>query len=105
MSTNRDATLEYDARNALQWSPNLTTHGVRVAVHDGIATLRGWVLTDAARDAAVRAVRRVRGIWATQVEIDVKDSGIEQQAATPSRAWSAEMADAIWAALEGRATP
>lgn len=88
MPDKTDASLEADVLFELRWLASLSEHGIDVTVHEGIATLRGWVLTDVAKRAAIRAVRRVQGVW-------------DSHADAPT--WSAEFEEVIWDALEHHA--
>jgi osmotically-inducible protein OsmY len=90
MPDKTDASLEGDVLFELRWFASLPEHGIDVTVHDGIATLRGWVLTDVAKRVAISAVRRVQGVWATEVDLEVKNPGVQvsQDSHADAPAWS-----------------
>ena len=70
-----DKVLQEDIINELAWDPSVNATRVGVAVKDGVVTLTGHLDTFAEKEAAIRALRRVSGVKAIAVEIDVKLSG------------------------------
>ena len=89
--TKTDSALKADVVNELAWDPAIKETAVGVAVKDGVVTLTGHLDTFAEKDAAMRAVRRVAGVRAIAVEIDVKLSPSHQRSDTDI-ARSAELA-------------
>ena len=67
-----DSVLKQDVNNELTWDPSVKATQVGVAVKDGVVTLTGHLDTYAEKEAAMRAVRRVAGVKAIAVEVDVK---------------------------------
>jgi osmotically-inducible protein OsmY len=78
----------------LNWDPEVRSSAIGVAVKDGVVTLVGHLDTLAERDAAVRALLRVRGVKAAAVELDVKTAG-------PHRLNDSEIATVARDALRG----
>ena len=56
----------------LNWDPEVQSTAIGVAVRDGVVTLTGHLDNFAEREAAVRALRRVAGVKAVALELDVK---------------------------------
>jgi osmotically-inducible protein OsmY len=56
----------------LDWDPEVDASGIGVAAHDGAVTLAGFVDTYAAKLAAERAAKRVRGVRAVANDIEVR---------------------------------
>jgi len=67
-----DKTLRQDVLDELDFDPSFESTNIGVAVHDNIATLSGFVSSYAQKAAALRAVRRVKGICAIADEITVR---------------------------------
>ncbi len=67
-----DADLKSDVTAELAWDPAVKATAVGVAVKDGVVTLTGHLDTFAEKHAAARAVRRVAGVKAIALELDVK---------------------------------
>ena len=67
-----DAELKRDVIAELDWNPAIDAAHVSVAVKDGVVALLGHVDSYAAKCAIERAVRRVAGIRAIAIEIDVR---------------------------------
>lgn len=77
-----DSALKVQVVDELAWDAAIKEAGVGVAVKDGVVTLTGHLDTYAEKEAAVRAVRRVAGVKAIAVEIDVKLSPSHQRSDT-----------------------
>jgi len=77
-----DIALKVDVIGELVWDPAVKETAIGVAVKDGVVTLTGHLDTYAEKDAAMRAVRRVAGVKAIAVEIDVKLSPSHQRSDT-----------------------
>jgi osmotically-inducible protein OsmY len=75
----------------LSWDPAVQATAIGVAVKDGVVTLTGHLDTYAETEATLRAVRRVAGVKAIAIEIDVKLSAQHQRSDTDIAA-SAEQA-------------
>lgn len=67
-----DAELQRDVIAELSWDPAVDATAIGVAVKDGVVTLTGHLNTFAEKHAAARAVRRMAGVKAIALEIDVK---------------------------------
>ncbi|MGZ5249366.1 MAG: BON domain-containing protein, partial [Caldimonas sp.] len=70
--TKSDSTLKNDVSAELAWDPAVKATAIGVAVKDGVVTLTGHLDTYVEKEAAARAVRRVAGVRAIALEIDVK---------------------------------
>ena len=80
--TKTDSALKAQVIDELVWDPAIKETAVGVAVKDGVVTLNGHLDTYAEKEAAMRAVRRVAGVKAVAVEIDVKLSPSHQRSDT-----------------------
>lgn len=67
-----DAILKRDVEAELAWDPAVKSTQIGVAVKDGVVTLTGHIGTYAEKDAAGRALRRVGGVKAIALELDVR---------------------------------
>jgi osmotically-inducible protein OsmY len=67
-----DADLKRDVQAELAWDPAVRSTQVGVAVKDGVVTLTGHLETYAEKYAAERALRRVSGVKAIALELDVR---------------------------------
>jgi osmotically-inducible protein OsmY len=67
-----DAELKRDVTEELAWDPAVQSNAIGVAVKDGVVTLTGHLDTFIEKHAASRAVRRVDGVKAIALELDVK---------------------------------
>ena len=67
-----DADLKTDVTAELAWDPSVKATVIGVAVKDGVVTLSGHLETFAEKHAAERALRRVAGVKAIALELDVK---------------------------------
>jgi hyperosmotically inducible protein len=67
-----DKTLRQDVLDELDFDPSLDSTNIGVTVHDGVATLSGFVSSYAQKLAAVSATRRVKGVQAIADEIVVR---------------------------------
>jgi osmotically-inducible protein OsmY len=67
-----DAQLKKDVEAELSWDPAVDATSIGVAVKDGIVTLTGHIRTFAEKHAAVRVLRRVAGVKAIALELDVR---------------------------------
>jgi osmotically-inducible protein OsmY len=86
-----DSQLKTDVVNELQWDPSINATHVGVAVSEGVVTLTGHLETFAEKFAIERAMRRVEGVKAVAVELDVKLSPNHKRSDTEI-AQAAEMA-------------
>ena len=75
----------------LAWDPVVKETAIGVAVKDGIVTPTGHLDTYAEKEAATRAVRRVAGIEAVAVDLEVQLSPTHKRSDTDIAA-SAELA-------------
>jgi len=69
---NTDADLKREVTAELAWEPAIDSAAIGVATKDGVVTLTGHIETFAQKHAAARAVRRVCGVKAIALELDVK---------------------------------
>jgi osmotically-inducible protein OsmY len=67
-----DSDLKRDVTAELAWDPAVKANAIGVAVKNGVVTLTGHLETFAEKHAATRAVRRVAGVQAIALELDVK---------------------------------
>lgn len=67
-----DQQLKGDVVAELAWDPAIKSNTVGVAVKDGIVTVTGHIETYAEKRAVEKALRRVAGVKAIAVELDVK---------------------------------
>jgi osmotically-inducible protein OsmY len=67
-----DADLKRDVQAELAWDPAVRSTQIGVAVKDGVVTLSGHLETYAEKYAAERALRRVSGVKAIALELDVR---------------------------------
>ena len=67
-----DAQLKTDVTNELEWDPSINAAHVGVAAKGGVVTLTGHLDTFAEKYAIERAVKRVEGVRAVAIELDVK---------------------------------
>jgi len=67
-----DADLKKDVMAELAWDPAIRATAVGVAVKDGVVTLTGHLDTFIEKIAIERALRRVAGVQAIALELDVK---------------------------------
>ena len=111
-----DAALQREVEAELAWDPAVRSTAIGVAVRDGVVTLSGHLDTYAEKWAAEDALRRVNGVRAIALELDVKIARDHQRsdtdianAAEQSLQWHAQVpAEAIritvdkgWVLLEG----
>jgi osmotically-inducible protein OsmY len=67
-----DVELKRDVEAELAWDPAVRSTAIGVAVKDGVVTLTGHIETYAEKDAAKKALRRVTGVKAIALELDVR---------------------------------
>ena len=77
-----DVELKQDVTAELAWDPAVNATAIGVAVKDGVVTLSGHLATFADKHAAERALRRVAGVKAMALELDVKLSFDHQRSDT-----------------------
>lgn len=87
-----DHQLKQDVTAELAWDPAIQADAVGVAVKDGIVTISGHMATYAEKRAIEKALRRVSGVKAIALELDVKLSALHKRNDT-------ELAEAIENAL------
>lgn len=112
-----DIQLQKDILSELAWDPAINATDVGVIVKDGVVTLTGHLASYAEKYAAERAARRVSGVKALAVEIEVKLTASSKRtdsdiAAAAKRAleWNVTVPDTIqlkvengWITLSGNA--
>lgn len=67
-----DSELQKDVVAELEWEPSVNAAAIGVEVKDGIVTLAGHVDSYAEKFAAEKAAKRVDGVRAIAVELDVR---------------------------------
>lgn len=67
-----DAELKRDVVEELAWDPAVNASAVGVAVKDGVVTLTGHLDTYAEKAAVERVLKRVGGVKAIALELDVR---------------------------------
>lgn len=67
-----DADLKRDVTAELAWDPAINSNAIGVAVNDGIVTLSGHLENYIEKLAVERALRRIAGVKAIAIELDVK---------------------------------
>ena len=95
-----DAELKKDVEAELAWDPNVADTRIGVAVNDNVVTLTGHLDSYAEKVAAERAARRVSGLRALAVEIDITPIGRHARSDTEIAAatrhalsWSSQVPD------------
>jgi len=74
-----DMELHGDVLDELKWEPGLNAADIRVTVRDGVVTLDGTVDSLAEKWAAERAAKRLPGVKALAVELEVKLPGSSER--------------------------
>jgi osmotically-inducible protein OsmY len=92
-----DSELKQDVMAELAWDPAIKADAVGVAVKDGVVTLTGHLETFGEKFAIERALRRIQGVQAIALELDVKLSPQHERSDT-------EIAQAIEQALRWNAS-
>ncbi|HTC52636.1 MAG TPA: BON domain-containing protein [Steroidobacteraceae bacterium] len=92
-----DKQLQHDVIAELSWEPSVNAAHIGVEVSDGVVTLAGHVLNYAEKLNAERAARRVAGVRALAIEMDVKLGGT-------SKRNDSELASSAEAALQSTTT-
>jgi osmotically-inducible protein OsmY len=77
-----DAQLKKDVEAELAWDPTVHAAAIGVAVQNGVVTLTGHLETYAEKYAAEKALRRVAGVKAIALEVDVRLSPQHQRSDT-----------------------
>lgn len=77
-----DAELKSDVEAELAWDPAVKSTEIGVAVKDGIVTLSGHLQTYTEKWAVEKALRRIGGIRAIALELDVRLSPDHRRADT-----------------------
>lgn len=67
-----DGDLKKDVEDELSWDPAVRSDAIGIAVKQGVVTLTGHIETYAEKYAAEKAVRRVAGVKAIALELDVR---------------------------------
>jgi osmotically-inducible protein OsmY len=77
MKTDRE--LQLDVLDELRWEPGVNATDIGATVKDGVVTLEGTVDSFAEKWAAERAVKRLSGVKALAVELEVKLPGSSER--------------------------
>jgi len=74
-----DRELQLDVLDELRWEPGVNAADIGATVKDGVVTLEGTVDSYAEKWAAERAVKRLPGVKALAVELEVKLPGSSER--------------------------
>jgi osmotically-inducible protein OsmY len=74
-----DRELQLDVLDELRWEPGVNATDIGATVKDGVVTLEGTVDSFAEKWAAERAVKRLPGVKALAVELEVKLPGSSER--------------------------
>lgn len=74
-----DTQLQLDVIAELKWEPSVNAAQIGVEVQDGVVTLAGHVGSYAEKLDAEHAARRVSGVKALAIEMDVKLAGLSKR--------------------------
>jgi len=74
-----DKELQINVLDELTWEPSVNVEDIGVTVKDGVVTLTGSVDSYAEKSAAEQAAKRVTGVKALAVEIQVKLPGMSER--------------------------
>jgi osmotically-inducible protein OsmY len=77
MKTDRE--LQIDVLDELRWEPGVNAADIGTTVKDGVVTLKGTVDSFAEKWAAEKAVKRLPGVKALAVELEVKLPGSSER--------------------------
>ncbi|MDO9186536.1 MAG: BON domain-containing protein [Bacteroidia bacterium] len=88
-----DSEIQKDVMDELKWEPLMKSTEIGVAVKNGVVTLSGLVDTYSKKLTAEKATKRVAGVKAVAVDIEVKVSGFGKKSDT-------EIAEAAISALK-----
>lgn len=88
-----DLSLKADVEEELEWEPSLDASDIGVGVEDGVVTLMGHVPSFIEKVTAEQTVRRVNGVRAIALEIEVRLPGGEQTADDEIAKKAADMLD------------
>ena len=76
---NSDRKLQLDVLDELRWEPGVNATDIGVSVKDGVVTLEGNVDSFAEKWAAEEAVKRLPGVKALAMDIEVKLPGSSER--------------------------
>ena len=76
---NSDRKLQMDVLDELRWEPGVNATDIGVSVKDGVVTLEGNVDSFAEKWAAEEAVKRLPGVKALALDIEVKLPGTSER--------------------------
>ena len=79
---NSDRKLQMDVLDELRWEPGVNATDIGVSVKDGVVTLEGNVDSFAEKWAAEEAVKRLPGVKALALDIEVKLPGSSERSDT-----------------------
>jgi osmotically-inducible protein OsmY len=74
-----DRELQIDVLDELRWEPGVNATDIGATVKDGVVTLEGTVSSFAEKWAAEKAVKRLPGVKALAVELNVKLPGSSER--------------------------
>ena len=79
---NGDRRLQLDVLDELRWEPGVKATDIGATVNDGVVTLEGTVDSYAEKWAAEKAVKRLPGVKALAMDIEVKVPGSSERSDT-----------------------
>ena len=74
-----DRELQINVLDELRWEPGVNATNIGATVKDGVVTIEGTVDSFAAKWAAERAMKRLPGVKALAIELDVKVPGSRER--------------------------
>lgn len=74
-----DADIKRDVEDELRWDPDIDATDIGVAVHNGVASLSGFVRSYAQKTQAERDAKRVAGVVGVANDIEVRLPVIDQR--------------------------
>src|SRR5579872_4130527 len=74
-----DSDIRRDVEDELRWDPDIDATDIGVAVHNGVATLTGFVRSYAQRSEAERDAKRVAGVVGVANDIEVRLPALDQR--------------------------
>lgn len=67
-----DTQIKHDIEKELEWDPAVNAAGIGIQVHEGIVTVTGHLPNYAEKFAVERLLKRISGVRAFAIELDVK---------------------------------
>jgi osmotically-inducible protein OsmY len=67
-----DSAIKHDVEEELRWEPEVDDTDIAIKIHNGVATLTGFVSSYAQKYRAANAAKRVAGVMALANDIEVR---------------------------------